>query len=645
MCGISGAIGWVDEEVLDAVRRADRALRHRGPDGEGLWTDAAPGVPGCVALAHRRLAILDLSELAAQPMRDPETGVVLVYNGEVSNFPALRAELIALGHRFHSTGDTEVVLRGWLQWREGLPMRLAGMFAFVLWDPRVRRAFFVRDRVGIKPLYLAEVRRPQGRTVLFASELRSLLATGLVPRVIDRVGLASYLWHGFVFGPNTIVDGIQLLPAGSCMSVTPGAPAPAPKRYWRHPRYAGGPHTTADELEQALRESVQGLLLSDVPVGVFLSGGVDSSALVAMAVQARDPASVHTFNIYYDEAKYDESRYAEAVARALGTHHTPILLRGEQVHAQLDDAFGGMDQPTFDGLNSYFVSRAVREAGVKVALSGTGGDELFGGYRSFVDVPRVARVARQTRWLPPPVMRRVIDSAVRVRTGRPGVLPPQTRWGKLSEALATRGDLTRLFLVTYAIYTQELLPQLMPGYASAGTLYGVPAGRFPNFAASVDGRGELDAVSTLELQCYITERLMRDTDAASMAVSLEVRVPLLEHTFIEAAAGLDPRLRFQPLRKKMVLRQAALRNLDPSLFDRPKTGFEMPFAVWCQGALREDIRGVMHDDALARAIGLDPAVVTKVWQAVTDDAPGFYWSRLWTLYSLLRWCRDHGLTA
>lgn len=644
MCGIAGAVGSVDARVLEAVRAADAAQKHRGPDGHGLWTDAQGARVGKVAFAHRRLAILDLTDHAAQPMRDPATGCVLCYNGEVYNFPALRKELEAAGHTFESTGDTEVVLRAWIEWGEGMVERLAGMFAFAIWDPRTEQVFLARDRLGIKPLYYAEVDGPSGKAVLFASELRALLASGLVCRRIDRAGLASYLWHGFVFGPSTLVEGVTLLPGGASLTLRPGAATPGPKPFWTLPRYEGGAYASTAQLEASLRQAVERRLVSDVPLGVFLSGGIDSSAVAAMA-SAEDPGRVHTFNVYFEESKYDESRYAEAVAKALGTRHTPILLTGDSFKAHLDDAFSGIDQPTFDGLNSYFVSRAVREAGVTVALAGTGGDELFGGYTSFVDVPKVARVAGRVRGVPKPLLHALARGVRRVKTGKPGVLPPQTRWGKLGDVLGTAGDLARAYQVSYGIYTQDLLPKLMPGYEAAGTVYGIPKARFEQFADSASGRQELDAISAFELQSFVTERLMRDTDAASMAVSLEVRVPLLDHDLIDAVSHADPEARYLPIRKKMLLRHLALRKVDPAIFDRPKSGFEMPFEVWCRNTLRDDIHAVMHDAELVRSAGLAPEPVAKVWQAIDSGAPGFHWSRLWSLYTLLRWCRTHSVSV
>ena len=640
MCGIAGAIGHVGSEVLDAVRRADAAQSHRGPDGHGFWSDGDEARPGQVALAHRRLSIIDLSDAASQPMVDPASGCVLIFNGEIYNFRRLKHELASAGYRFTSSGDTEVLLKAYLHWGPDFVSRLAGMFTFAIWDPRSRRLVLARDRLGIKPLYVARVSRGGENAVLFASEVRALLKSGLVDRRIDPAGLASFLWHGFVFGPSTLIADIALVPAGCRLILTPDGGLPEPEPFWRLPRAGDGPSTSTAVLEAELERAVQDRLVSDVPLGVFLSGGIDSSAVAAMA-SVRDPERIHTFNVGFEEADYDESVYAAKVAEQLGTQHTSLTLTGADFANRLDDAFTGIDQPTFDGLNSYFVSRAVREAGVTVALAGTGGDELFGGYASFVDLPKAADVSGRLSSVPDGMLRLVAGVVTRVKTGRPGVLPPQTRWGKLPEVLTSGGDIARGYQIAYSLFTPTLLEQLMPDHAQSGTVHGIPRERWSSFQGSIDGRTPLDAVSTLELQSFITERLLRDTDAAAMAVSLEVRVPLLDHDFVAAVAGADEDARYRPIRKKQLLRYLALRRLDPNIFDRPKSGFVMPFEVWCRKNLRDDIRTELTDASSVSRVGLDPDTVAKVWQAVDENAPGFYWSRLWSLYTLVRWCREH----
>jgi asparagine synthase (glutamine-hydrolysing) len=640
MCGIAGAVGALDDAVLEALRSASDAQAHRGPDAADFWAsrdDAGPGV----AFAHRRLAIIDLSADGVQPMHEPESGLVVCFNGEIYDFPLLRRELEAGGAKFRSRTDTEVLLHGYRQWGEALLPRLRGMFAFALWDPAARRLLLARDRLGIKPLYLARVRRPGGDALLFASELRALLATGLVERRLDPTGLATVLWHGFPVGPGTLVRGVERLDAGVALTIDLDGMRERRRRYWTLPAAAPIPVAQAREaLAAELEVAVRMRLVADVPVGVFLSGGIDSSAVTALATRAGD-AAIRTFNVSFDEARFDESPHARRVAERLGTEHHEIRLSAASFTTRLDDALGALDQPTFDAVNTYFVSRAVRDAGITVALAGTGGDELFGGYTSFRDLPRMAAIARLARFAPALLQRTVGAVATRAAFGRAGEVAPQLGMAKLGAMLGTGGALVDLYQLSYALFLPDLQRALAPGAAFDATHAGLPRERADALAALVASEPALHGVSLLELASFIGERLLPDTDAASMAVSLEVRVPLLDHRVVEAAAAVPVGARFEPVGRKQLLRDLALGGLDPALFERPKQGFELPFAEWMRGALRKPIEAVLHDRAACAAVGLDSDAVATLWRAHLDGAPGLYWSRPWSLFTLVGWCRRH----
>ncbi|MEM9414656.1 MAG: asparagine synthase (glutamine-hydrolyzing) [Planctomycetota bacterium] len=640
MCGIAGAVGFVDDGVQSAVRAMSAALVHRGPDGDGYWSNVEAGAADerGVVLAHRRLSILDLSTAGAQPMHDPSSGQVIAYNGEVYNYRDLREPMTQAGETFSSDCDTEVVLRLLALRGAEAVAELNGMFAFACWDPAKQTLHLGRDRLGIKPLYIATVEPTPGkRTVLFASELRSMLASGLVERHIDPVGLSSYLWNGFVVGPNTFVKGVSLLDAGTTVSIAAGETPSVPERYWSLPSSSGEVASVADA-EEALSQAVGRRLIADVPLGVFLSGGIDSSAVAAVASRVA-PGKVHTFNIGFPEVEYDESPYAARVAEQLGTEHRCIELTESHFQSHLDDALTSIDQPTFDAINTYFVSRAVREAGVTVALAGTGGDELFGGYTSYADLPKAERWSGRLRFVPEALLRCGAGLMSRAKTGRPGSVPPQTRWGKLGDVLATRGDLVDLYQVSYALYTEQFLDQLSPH--AAADRYGLPSPTHTRLGRAIEDDPALHAISKLELSCFIGQRLLRDTDAASMAVSLEARVPLLDHVFIETIARMSPAERFEPLGKKMMLRKLALEGLDRSTFDRPKSGFVLPIDTWARQGLKDQVQETLHDAELCRQVGLEPAAVARLFQAFQDGAPGLYWSRLWAIFVLLWWCREH----
>ena len=655
MCGIAGAIGVVDERVRAALRRIDAAQAHRGPDGNGTWTRDASSSDRGVVFAHRRLAILDLDARSAQPMRDTASGNVITFNGEIYNYLELRRELEEEGFAFHTTSDTEVVLAAWQAWGESCLSRLAGMFAFALFEAATGDVVLARDRVGIKPLYYGlstgglsnggsteggstDSVGGRGTTLYFASEVRALLASDVFERRLEPLALATFTWHGFVCGDDTIVRGLRSLPPGTVARVKPTAPRVEPRTYWsppRPPRREYAPEVFAWVLEHAVEQH----LASDVPLAVFLSGGIDSSAIANLASRARP--GIRTFNVAFDEAAFDESTSARAVAAAIGSQHHEVRLTADAFARDLPTALAALDQPTFDGVNSWFVSRAVRDAGVIVALAGTGGDELFGGYTTFRDLPRVRRASRALSMVPRRMLDRASRAAVSSRS-RHGVAP-QTRWGKLGDALSTRGSLVDLYQTAYALFSREFRAELLAPSLLGLTPNGLDPARAAALAACIEGRDDLEAISVLEIASFLSERLLRDTDAVSMAASIEVRVPLLDHRVIEAAMTLESSVRFAELGKKLPLRTVGLAGLDPALFDRPKSGFVLPIERWCRTTLASDVEAVLSDGEACRAVGLEGDVAARLWRAFRDGAPGIYWSRVWALYVLVRWSQRLGV--
>jgi asparagine synthase (glutamine-hydrolysing) len=649
MCGIVAAIGHIDARAREAVLRANTRQRLRGPDAEGAWCSpgvdlaGAESVPGAV-LAFRRLKILDLSERADQPMVDPETGNVLVFNGEIYNFRELRSELAPGSAPFRTQGDSEVILRAYARWGEACVGRLRGMFGFVVWDARRRVAFVARDRLGIKPVYVTEARTPAGQsTWLIASTVRGLLATDLVDRRLDPIGLATYLWNGFVVGPGTILRGIHSLAPGHTAIVDERGLWSGPRRYWRVGRTPAGGSDAGDvkaRLDRAVREH----LVSDVPLGVFLSGGKDSSAVTALAARA-STTRIRTFTIAFDEADFDESPYARRVAALLGTDHHELRLTESVFGAGLDAALEGIDQPTFDGINTYFVSKVVKDAGITVAMAGTGGDELFGGYRTFCDLPVARRWSRRLRRIPSALTRPAANAMARVEARRLDSFPPQTRWGRLADAIDTRGQLVPLYQVAYGLFTTEFLRELSRGEALWYAPHGLPPRRAADLGDTIASMPEPHAISALELEMFLGDRLLRDTDAASMEASLEVRVPLLDHEVVEALFALEPRRRFGPLRSKALLVELALADLPREIFDRPKQGFELPLERWCRRGLRHLVAETLTDRQRAESVGIHPEALRRLLDAYDAGAPGVYWTRIWAMFVLLWWCRRHGVTA
>jgi asparagine synthase (glutamine-hydrolysing) len=642
MCGIAAYIGPVDPTSLAAVRRMCDAMAHRGPDGEGLWSSVGSPdspTPG-VVLGHRRLAIIDTSPGSAQPLRDARSGAAIAFNGEIYNFRSFQDALRAHGATLASTGDTEVLLK-LLGTRHiaALP-ELRGIFAFARWCPERKRVLIARDHLGVKPLYHARIMRPGiGPAVVIASEVRALLASGLVDRVLDTASISSTVWNGFPIGPSTIIEGVRLMPAGTWAEIDPLAPEVVPRPYWTLPPPEQAGSGTVDALRAALEEAVELQLVSDVPLGVFLSGGIDSSSVANLASRSTK-RSLRTINIGFGDRNLDESPYARSVADALGSDHLEVRLDGDEVLRRLDEVVDAIDQPTFDGINTYFVSHATRQAGITVALAGTGGDELFGGYSSFSFVPAARRNSAAIPSVLHAPLRQIVRGATRLRHGRRHRVDLASRWSKIPDVIRTSGSLVDAYQVFYALFTSDFADRLAAGGAAQP-----PFGLEPAVRASLNqlcgGRSPLASVSALELSCYLRERLLRDTDVASMASSLEVRVPLLDHRVVEAAFRLPDALRFQNLGSKHLLRRLGLSGLDPAIFDRPKAGFVLPMDRWLRAELRSSVGSVLCDPDSCLAAGLQPPIVSEVWRSFLEGAAGVYWTRPWSLYTLIRWCQKH----
>jgi asparagine synthase (glutamine-hydrolysing) len=639
MCGIAGIIGRIDEANSAALQRMNEAMVHRGPDGQGTWRSEPDARGWGALLTHRRLAILDLSPAGAQPMVDPVTGDVIIFNGEIYNYVELRERLAAEGQSFQSSGDTAVMLRALGIHGTEAVARLRGMFTFAFWDRDARELMLARDPLGIKPLYLARNRdKAGGWSIAFASELRALLASGLLgtPRLEPRA-VASMIWNGFVVGPETAVQGIELTWPGQLMVFDAAGAEVRAEDFWRVPPAPREGATGEEELAGLLEESVRLHLASDVPLAVFLSGGVDSSAMANLAQRAAR-TSIHTFTLSFEEQDFDEGPIARRIAQAIGTEHTEVVLTERHFVEHLEKALDSLDQPTFDGLNAYYMSRAIRSAGFTVAISGTGGDELFGGYSSFRDLPVLHRWSVRMRALP----RALLVAAAWLgtlplrRSG--GEVAPQTRWAKLPEMIRHGDDLRAIYQLAYALFLPEFQRQLI-GEQLAGALKdGLPPAMHERLERETSSRSALSAISVLEERLFLGERLLRDNDAASMASSLEQRVPLVDQVLFDAIDRLPDAQRYNPIGRKAVLRRIGLRGLDPALFDRPKSGFVLPFDRWLRRGLRKAMDETFRDSQAVQTAGLDPEAVGRLWRAFLSDAPGMYWSRVWTLYVLIRWC-------
>ena len=643
MCGIAGMIGRLDERNRAALGRMSNAMVHRGPDASGTWVSPPDARGWGALLAHRRLSILDLSPAGAQPMVDPVTGHVVVFNGEIYNFGDLRRRLVAEGQKFQSTGDTAVMLRAIGLHGPDAVSWLRGMFAFACWDPKQRRLLLARDPLGIKPLYLARSSDPEaGWSVAFASELRALLASGLLGTPhLNPEGVATTVWNGFVIGPGTAVKGVDLLWPGRLLELDDAGKEVRQEDFWCIPDHAPSPPMDEDGLAAILEEGMRLHLASDVPLAVFLSGGVDSSAMANMAQRAaRSP--IHTFTLAFEEQELNEGPIARQIAAAIGTQHHEVVLTEGRFVENLDTALDSLDQPTFDGLNAYYMSHAIRAAGFTVALSGTGGDELFGGYTSYRDLPVLQRWCKRAAWVPRGLQVATATLATWPLRRSGAAVPPQTRWAKLPEMVRHSQDLLDLYQLAYALFLPGFQRELLaPGFAEA-LADGLPLAMRQRVIAETRARTPLSAISVMEQRLFLGERLLRDSDVASMASSLEQRVPLVDHILFESVDRLGDQARYRPLGRKAMLRRIGLRGLDPTLFERPKSGFVLPFDRWIRRGLKNAMDQTLRDPQAIAPVGLDPGAVEQLWRAFLDGAPGMYWSRVWSVYVLIRWChRNH----
>jgi asparagine synthase (glutamine-hydrolysing) len=613
MCGIAGIVRYgegprVEERELLALRDA---IRHRGPDGEGLWISA----DGRIGLGHRRLAIVDLSPLGLQPMATPDGRLHVVYNGEIYNYPKLRAELEGLGHRFVSASDTEVLLHGYREWGLRVLDRLRGMFAFALHDAERGETLLARDPLGIKPLYLAD----DGRRLVFASEVRAIRCVddggGLDPE-----GLASYLLWGSIAPPRTLHRRIRALRAGSWLRV--GARGvDGPHDYFSledelgHPEPMSG-EEAAHRVREALIDSAQHHLMADVPVGSFLSGGVDSSALVGLLAEVHD-GPICTVNLSFDVPDLDESALARQAADLYGAQHHEVPIRVEDVRERMPDAVRALDQPSIDGPNTYFVSEAAVKAGLKVAVSGVGGDELFGGYASFARVPQVIRNRARLSALPG------LGAALGPAGSALEAWFSRTLVGsKLARALAYGGDHAGAYYTERGLFSPREVRALLAPELAAAVDACEPRAELRR-RLDIDRLPEDERVGALELRQYLQVQLLRDADAVSMAHSLELRTPLVDRDLLRAVARVPAALR-RAGPAKLLLREAPRPPLPPPLWRRPKQGFTLPFDHWLRSG------GIPVE--LPQHPCLDPAAMRDV---ARDFARGrVRWTRLWALVVL-----------
>jgi asparagine synthase (glutamine-hydrolysing) len=643
MCGICGVIGIERSEPAEVItRRMMGAMWHRGPDEDGILV--APSA----ALGMRRLSIIDLPG-GRQPVFNEAENVAVVFNGEIYNFRQLRRTLEGRGHAFRTHSDTEVIVHAFEEWGEECVRELRGMFAFAVWDARgcgvsgegARRAriFLVRDRLGIKPLYYATA----DGAFLFSSEVRSLLASGRVQRSLSPDSLEAYLTFGSVAEPSTLLEGIFSVPPGHCLSFSTDAPPekPSPKPYWiysdavldRQDPKPKDLREAAKQLRPLLEETVSDHLIADVPLGIFLSSGLDSTSLVALG--SRFQSELHTFTVVFPEQRFSEAKISRQTANRFKTRHQEVLLSPDKLLEQLDDAIRSLDQPTMDGLNTYFVSRAARQGGLKVALSGLGSDEIFGGYSTFESTPRAAFVAGLGRWVPSPLRRMTATAAFRIASGDAG--------RKAAAAWRSPDEYPHAYYFTRLLFTPGRVRRLLAPYFESGERSAhrdVPWRlRMRETTRQAAGLDSFTSVSCFELQSYMVNTLLRDTDVASMANSLEVRVPFLDHRLVEFVGRLPKSAKYTPGVPKSLLVEALSDLLPDEVVGQSKRTFTLPWEIWLRGKLGVRLSQDLASLEPALQPYMNPRAVRGVWQNFVAGETN--WSRPWSLFVLNEWVRHH----
>lgn len=622
MCGI---VGIITAKPLDQARLAVRRMmahsHHRGPDGKGEAAISLPGDAGHLVLGHTRLSIIDLSNHASQPMQDSSSGCWLVYNGEIYNFQELRCALQQQGIEFTSAGDSEVLLKALVHWGEGALPRLHGMFAFAFWNARRHELLLARDSFGIKPLYYFHTTG----TFLFSSEVKILQASQVHQFDIDSEGLESFLAFGAVLGPSTILKNVKELEPGSLLRISGSQAEPLPCPYTRFATHVLGErdknpsfNSAVEQVTHDLRGAVKSHLVSDVPVGIPLSGGIDSSLLACLAAEQHN--GINLLTIGFSEQEFSEIQSATEMARHLNMPHRIVHLAPADFNDLLSGALGAIDQPTVDGINTFVISKLAASVGLRVLLSGLGGDELFGGYTTFRKAPLLWRYRFALRHL----------ARLAGKLGGNSV-----RWAKLREAIKLR-NLGEAYLLQRCIRWKRFGEDVVKNQ-SASALFDIEQNKE---LAGMDDDNFLK-IAWLELSIYMRYQLLRDADVFSMANSVELRVPFLDINVAKTALALPRPCHFDMHGGKRVTR-SVLEQVSGRRIRRKKMGFTFPWVQWLQGPIKCMLTETLHERSLYDSLGLDFQYGQGLLARLGRQKAPVSWMEIWSLFVLLEWQKRNG---
>lgn len=626
MCGIAGIAGHEINQPTyrSAIQQMTDALAHRGPDAEGIWNDEH-----CF-LGHRRLSIIDLSAAGNQPLISQDGRYTLVYNGELYNYRELKLELQRAQHGsgqlpyfFKTNTDTEVILAAYLRWGIECLQRFNGMFAFAIWDTQEERLLVVRDRLGVKPLYY----HFKNNVLSFASEIRSLMRSGLTAKKASAASLAEYVQYATVHAPNTILEDVFILMPGTILEYKQGVVTLS--EYWNINKHTKtiedlSYEDTCKSINHLLTASVERRLVADVPFGAFLSGGIDSSAIVGLMSKVSSQ-KIRTFNVSFDEGEFSEAVYAKQIAEKFNTEHHEIKLTPGDFLKQLPEALAAMDHPGGDGPNSYIVSKATREAGITMALSGLGGDELFAGYDIFKRFHELERKG----WL------NLIPGFGRSLGGKLLAARKKSVQGDKTAEILSLDQINgfHAYPVNRKLFNQKdygsLLKQTFRDDAFIKNIIQ---------KSETDKQHQLSRVSLFEIQTYMQNVLLRDADQMSMAVALEVRVPFLDFKLVEFALSIKDEYKYPHSPKKLLV--DSLGDLLPdNIVNRPKMGFVLPWKDWLKNELRDFCEENIVQFSKRPFVYRDAVLV--IWNRFLNNDPKITWSRVWHLIVLNHWMNTH----
>jgi asparagine synthase (glutamine-hydrolysing) len=644
MCGIAGFFSDNHtDELIDSLSKVNETLSHRGPNDSGLYVEKENGL----GLAHRRLSILDLTAAGRQPMKTEDGSVYIVYNGEVYNYRSIRTELQSHGFSFESDCDTEVILKAYQKWGTDCLKRFSGMFAFAIWDRNKCRLFLARDRLGIKPLYY----HVSNGMFIFGSELKALMAFGRFPKHIDEEALALYLHYQYVPAPRTIFQNTRMLLPGHFLLYENRELKTV--RYWRLRLPEGTDREklteteAIDQLDNQLLRSVKDRLISDVPLGALLSGGIDSSIVVAMMQRVAGTGNPpRTFSIGFREKGYDEAPHALRIAQYLGTRHTELYVTPSEALDVIPALPEIYDEPFADSsaIPTYLVSRLSRTR-VTVALSGDGGDEQFCGYTRYWGVRSLETFNRSVpdffrrlisgtlKRVPPKFAKNAYELLQPVIPQRLNVKNFPDKWDKLTR-LFSREDIAELYRMAVSLWPPEDLSRLLLDKSLVEN--GLPVTRYEKTFETTKGHSTLTRLMAVDRNTYLPDAMLTKVDRASMANGLEVRVPLLDHRLVQFVASLPDHMKYRNGTGKYLLKKLLGRYLPPELFERPKMGFGVPIDKWLQNELKEMLRDYLSTDRIKREGRFDNRCIQKtIEEHVSGERKHQY--RLWGLLMWQMW--------